>query len=286
MVRSHSPFALQRLEGVVKGRLRRRAAAHAVFHAIAYAAVRRQYANEIEASSLFSPILHSRIWTFCLSLSAPFYKHPWIITMLVCLIIWPFSIVVRSFPAIYIVYLRRHLAANNPARATAAASAAASSSSAPSSSSTASKRGKGYGRSPLEGGQPKEELTRSASASRPPATCGLFSGGAGFAISSKCGRQWALLSRCWFFVCGFVIPFAHPPRLSLPTPASFVNFSRPDYVTLIDAEVEALQEEGAIEEVFPSSLGYFLRRWVGVPSSTSNSSTAFSSIAPAFTWTR
>ena len=135
-------------------------------------------------------------------------------------------------------------------------------------------------------GQPKEELTRSASASRPPATCGLFSGGAGFAISSKCGRQWALLSRCWFFVCGFVIPFAHPPRLSLPTPASFVNFSRPDHVTLIDAEVEALQEEGAIEEVFPSSLGYFSRRWVGVPSSTSNDSTASSSIAPAFTWTR
>ena len=60
-------------------------------------------------------------------------------------------------------------------------------------------------------------------------------------------------------VRGFKIPFTHPPPLSLPSSASFTVITRQDHVDLIDAEVEALQEKGAIEEVPLSSPGYFSR---------------------------
>ena len=60
-------------------------------------------------------------------------------------------------------------------------------------------------------------------------------------------------------VRGFIIPFTRPPPLSLPTPASFTHISRQEHVDLIDAEVEALQEKGAIEEVPLSSPGYVSR---------------------------
>ena len=82
----------------------------------------------------------------------------------------------------------------------------------------------------------------------------------------------------------------HPP-LTFLSLASFTNISRPDHVTLFDAEVEARQEERAIVEFSPSSPGYFGRLFlvpkpVGrLPSSTSNGSTAASPIAPAFAWT-
>ena len=51
----------------------------------------------------------------------------------------------------------------------------------------------------------------------------------------------------------------HPPPLTLPSPASFSNASRPDHVTLFDVDVEALQVERAIVEVSPPSPGFFAR---------------------------
>ena len=58
---------------------------------------------------------------------------------------------------------------------------------------------------------------------------------------------------------GYRIPFIRPPPLTLPTPASFTVISRQDHVDLVDAEVVALREKGAIEEVPLSSPGYFSR---------------------------
>ena len=250
-------FALRRLQGVVEGRLRRCAAAHAVFHAIAYAAVGRQYAIEIEASSLFSPFY---IAVFGHSASLCRLHSTSILGSLRCLYASSFGHFPSSFahfrPSISSIFdaiLPQIIRLVLPRRLQRLPRPLLPLRLLPPLLSGE----KNMAARPSGEGRPKEGLTRSAYASLPPPL-----------VASSVGGRFCHFLQVWtevdasqsvlVFVRGFVIPFAHPPRLSLPTPASFVNFSRPDHVTLIDAEVEALQG-GAIEEVFPSSPGYFSR---------------------------
>lgn len=57
------------------------------------------------------------------------------------------------------------------------------------------------------------------------------------------------------------MPFIRPPPLSLPTPLSYTSLKDPSHIQVIDEEVAALLEKGAIEEVSPSP-GFYSRVFV------------------------
>ena len=79
------------------------------------------------------------------------------------------------------------------------------------------------------------------------------------------------------------IRYPLPPSSStlLPRPSSFTVITRKDHADLVDAEVEALQEKGAIEEVSLSSPGFFFFCVQGIGRRPSTSRTpTFTSPSP------
>ena len=56
---------------------------------------------------------------------------------------------------------------------------------------------------------------------------------------------------------GYAIPFSRSPPLSLPLASAFTILRQPDQISVVDEEVASLLQKGAIEEVLPTTRGYF-----------------------------